>query len=184
MEQVTNVHRKKFVKHIYNRMKEIATGACFDRVYWDKPQQRFFVGTLCTPDNTGSSSGIRTKVAPVRMGVEFLLKKTEAKNAVLKILPKAALFYKVFPTYKEQLETTLKKNRISKEELIAKIEEQSKMKKEGNEIISYGAAPRPVFKKIKIEEKILSCKLSDFMNKEHEGIYAFEDVKELSKKAL
>src|SRR3989338_10337246 len=107
MVELNHEVRKKFVKHICKRMKEIVTGSCFDRVYGDKPQIKFFAGTLCSQEPTSGLGSIRTKVAPVRMGIEFLLKKSEAKNASLIIKPTISIFYKVNPTYIEQLEATM-----------------------------------------------------------------------------
>ncbi|RMF93079.1 MAG: hypothetical protein D6734_10880 [Candidatus Schekmanbacteria bacterium] len=176
---IDNNLRRKFVKHVYKKLKERLSGSGCDRVYGDKPQIKFFVGSLCSQDPKSSLGSIRTKVAPVRMGVEFLLNKDDVANATLKIKPKASVFFKVIPDYEEQLEAAVKKSKLSREEFIKEVEKQKKLSEEGKEDINLGIKPLTVFKKHKIKDVLLSCKISEVVEKDFEGEFELPGVKEL-----
>src|SRR3989344_8011131 len=136
MAELNNHVRKQFVQHIYKKMKERLSGSNLDRVYGDKPQMKFSVGTLCSLDPSKSIGSVQTKVAPINMGVEFLLDKKDIKNAELIIKPNASVFYKVKPTYEEQLISASTELKITEKELINKIRGTDEEKKIGVRLLN------------------------------------------------
>lgn len=180
MSELNNIARKKLVRHIYKKMKERLSGSGTEKIYGDKPQTQFFVGSLCSQDDRSKLGSIRTKVAPIRMGAEFLINKSEAKNATLKIKPKASVFYKIIPEYEEQLKAAMQKAKTeSKEEFMKLVEKQAELAKEEKEDINLGPKPLSVFKKHQIKDVLLTCKLSDVIKDNFEGELELEDVKEM-----
>ncbi len=163
MADITPEIRRQFLHHIHGKIKEKITGSCEERVYNDKPQLQFFAGTLCSQSPSKNLVNIRTKVAPVRMGVEFILKKNEVEKASLMIQPKASVFYRVNPTYKEQLKATMKEKKWTQKELEAHIKEQCELAKEDKENSALGAKPLAVFKKHRMKSLSLTCKLSEIV---------------------
>jgi hypothetical protein len=163
MSEITPELRRQFLHHVYGKIKENMTGSNTNKVLNDKPQMKFFVGTLCSQSPSKNLANIKTKVAPVRMGIEFLLRKSELKKATLTIQPSASIFYRINPSYEEQLEATLTETQLSKEELQAKIKEQCELAKQGKEDCKLGPKPLVVFTKHRIKSITALCKLSDII---------------------
>lgn len=170
MAELNSQLRKQFVRHLYSKMKQQLSGSHLDRVYGDKPQMRFFVGTLCSQDPSKSLGSVQTKVAPINIGAEFLLNKKDIDKAELKIKPKASVFYQVNPTYQEQIKSACDELKLNEKELLEKINKSE---------LEIGVRFLSVFKKYKLKEIELKCKLSDFIDKNYEGQMELSNVKEI-----
>jgi hypothetical protein len=178
MLKINNNVRQQFAEHIFHKMKDKITGSNVDYAYNDKPQTQFFSGTLCSQNPRTRLRDIRTKVAPVRMGVEFLLKKDDLMKAELIIKPRASVFYKINPSYEDQLKLTIKKHDCSKEELIEMINEQCLLANEGKEDNNLGEKPLRVFKKYNINNQNFKCKFSEIVDEKFEAEFEVNEVKE------
>lgn len=106
MTEISYKTKEIFIKKIINELRAQITGSDLKETFDDRPSRTFFIGTLCTQDIESGNLGseLLTMVKPFSMGAEFLVSKNDAKKATLQIKPKAAFYYRVFPSYEKQLE--------------------------------------------------------------------------------
>ncbi|KYH24576.1 hypothetical protein HAPAU_35590 [Halalkalicoccus paucihalophilus] len=100
---------KVFTERLTNRIT--GRGDKQQRVFGIDPQEQFFAGVLASQypyrkaqaeDDTFQN--IATKVAPFTLGLKFRLNEDVADDAVVDVTPDAKVFYRRYPTYKEQVE--------------------------------------------------------------------------------
>jgi hypothetical protein len=144
---------ERFSELLVETVKSRVTGSSYERVY-ERPSNKFFVGTLCTQNEKGDRS-IQTKISPFSMGLEFLIKKKDVGKGAIKIKPSSYFYYRVLPTYEEQKVHAAEELGLSREALDKEISSKSKL----------GIRIRKVFKKISLPNVELSADLKDFGKK-------------------
>lgn len=165
---MNNDVRRKFAEHVYGLMKSAITGADCERAYNNKPHDQFFAGTLCTRNPRATPGDIRTKVAPVKMGVEFLLRKSDLPLAEISIAPSFSVFWKVFPTYKEQLDAALAKHQA--------MERIAELAADPQTDVREAPKMKPVFRKFSPAPVIVKCRPSAIAKEDGKTLQSFPEI--------
>lgn len=87
-------------RHLVERVIGRCSGAAEDRCIHDLPRDRYFVGSLSTPNSL--MSGPRTRVSPSALGLVVRVR-GEGSTPKLMATVRFSVYYRVFPTYEEQL---------------------------------------------------------------------------------
>lgn len=93
--------REKMIELIMNAVIADASGKDKDTVE-GRPSQIFFIGNLSTKPRSGELQKVATKMSPNSIGLEILLPLDMPEDAILKVSPAGAFYYRVFPKYEEQ----------------------------------------------------------------------------------
>lgn len=182
MNGASNKVREQFIKHIFSEISDRATGTCFDRIYDEKPCRKFFVGNLSTQKDLDKLSRVITKTSPFVIGIEVLIRKSDLQTAKIRITPKGAFYYRVFPTLNEQKQIYDKEK--SGEYIPALSEEDDKFEGENDEGKSSGYRLRSAYKKIPFKEIIIEKNLKELLKGEFDGEGEFDEIKEIISSAL
>lgn len=182
MNGTSNTVREKFVKHILKEISDRAAGAHTAKIFDEKPCRKFFVGNLSTQKDLDKLSKVVTKTSPFVLGMEVLIKKSSLKTAKIRIAPKGAVYYRVFPTLDEQKQIYEKEK--SGEYITALSEEDDKFESENDEGKSSGYRLRAVYNKIPFKEIAIEKSLQELLKSEFEGEGEFEEIKEIVSSAL
>lgn len=167
-----NKNKTIFLKKVVEEFMQKITGEKEDRVVGKNPDNKFFVGKLSTKDEKNDMNSSKTFIN--QMGVEFLIKKSELKNASLTIKPRGEFYYRVNPTLKEQRSSILDRYRLKegKKELIY---EDIIKKWTTDEKDDFGTKIVPVYEKVKMDEQFITkCDLNEIYNSKKD--FGFKEV--------
>jgi hypothetical protein len=102
--QYSNSEREQIVEHILFQLKDDIAGDNINALIDLSPSEKFFVGCICPkPKSDELNKGLQ-RIMPTDIGFEFLVLPDYDKTARIKIQAKGKYFYRVFPTYKEQVD--------------------------------------------------------------------------------
>lgn len=119
---------ERLASHLVDRLISRASGALEEECFYDRPSDKYFIGNLRSTyeDEEAdplSNRDLMSKLAPMAFGAEFLVQSVE--NITLTVTARWACYYRVFPTYNQQLEFL---QRTQQEDII---EQQAGRKGEG-----------------------------------------------------
>lgn len=159
---ITIRDKEIFVEQLAKEFIAKITGENEERVIGKNPEEKFFVGKLSTIETKKNMNSSRSFINQI--GVDFIIKECEIKNAILDINPKGEFYFRVNPTLDEQRNEILNEYRLLNEEdkdiTFDEIYNKLTENKVGNE--KYEVNLIPVYEKIKLDNSFnVKLKLKD-----------------------
>lgn len=98
-----NSRREDLVNAILQTVVQNNSGEGMEAVRF-RPSQKFFIGVLSPvrSGNTIEKEKVMTKMSPMSIGMEILVKKNADENATIKIKTSGTFYYRAFPSFEDQ----------------------------------------------------------------------------------
>jgi hypothetical protein len=96
--------RHRFVLRLLDAVLDRGTGRNETVTEFYKPSERFFIGNLAPVPDADDIARTSNKLFPVSVGLEFQLSSQFDEASTVVIQPSGAFYYRIYPTYQQQLE--------------------------------------------------------------------------------
>ncbi|MCJ7768137.1 hypothetical protein MUP79_07080 [Candidatus Bathyarchaeota archaeon] len=96
--------RHRFVIRLLDAVLDRGTGINQTTTEFYKPSERFFIGNLGPIPDEDDIARVSNKLFPTSMGLEFQVSPQFDENSKVIVEPSGAFYYRVQPTYQQQLE--------------------------------------------------------------------------------
>lgn len=148
-----NKARQVLARQLLADFKSEITGDNIERVVGQNPENVYFLGKLMAEDED-VMRGNTSKAFINSIGVDFYIDKSEMPNAVIEVFPQGDLYYRVFPTYKEQCQAYVDEyNLRNTENQISSFSDLEKVNEEANKTLTdYQVIITPVYKKCSFDK--------------------------------
>ncbi len=160
-------NRELLAREIVDRFVASISGTYKDTIIKDNPNDRIYVGKL-SPQS--ASEVFSSSVLIKQISINFRIAKPDVNDAELEIYPQGNFFFRILPSYEEQIEAYLKdflstfsEIKVESFDQLVTLKESGRLTKEMQD---HKVQLLPVFKKISIdrENTFLTLKLSEIYN--------------------
>lgn len=103
MNNWTDQEETKLTEFLIARISEKASGRSEAECVRNYPRDIYFIGNLRPKQNELNESEMLTKLAPAAFGVEFVIQ-SETKDVDVSVTLRWACYYRIFPTFAQQLQ--------------------------------------------------------------------------------
>lgn len=105
-----NKNKSIFLQKVIDDYISKITGSNTNRVIGRSPEDVFFVGKLSPKGTKNNEHSSKTNINQI--SVDFIIKQSELTNTVVKISPRGEFYYRVMPTFEEQRQAIIEREKI------------------------------------------------------------------------